>query len=149
MGGRCDHRRARRRCPERTGANAVQIGLTATPRQLTGVDWDEYPEDEKITADNLKYFGDPVYEYDMAQGIDDGYLAACEIVQRNIFLDHKVQTEQETGVQQPDLKRKQVSNALTGEQVDYKKLAKRYDAGTFERQLQLPDRVEAMCADLL
>jgi type I restriction enzyme R subunit len=36
--------------------NAVQVGLTATPRQL----------------------GEPVYEYDMAQGMDDGYLAACE-----------------------------------------------------------------------
>jgi len=128
--------------------NAVQIGLTATPRRLTGVDWDEFPEDEKITADNLKYFGEPVYEYDMAQGMDDGYLAACEIIQRNIFLDRKTQTEQETGVAQPDLKNKEVSNALTGEAVDYRKLAKRYDAGSFERQLQMPDRVQAMCADL-
>ena len=34
----------------------------------------------KVTADNLKHFGDPVYEYDMAQGIEDGYLAACEII---------------------------------------------------------------------
>ena len=32
--------------------------------------------------------------------------------------------------------------------MDHKKLAKRYDAGTFERQLQMPDRVQAMCADL-
>jgi len=128
--------------------NAVQIGLTATPRQLTGVDWGEFPDDQKITADNLHYFGEPVYEYEMSQGMDDGYLAACEVIQRNIFLDHKTQPEVETGVQQPDLKQKDVTNALTGEKVDYKKLARRYDAGSFEKQLQMPDRVESMCKDL-
>lgn len=128
--------------------NAVQIGLTATPRQLTGIDWEESPEDKQITADNIHYFGEPVYEYDMAQGMEDGYLAACEVIQRNIFLDHKPQPEEQTGVRQPDLKQKQVTNALTGEQLDYRKLAKRYDAGSFEKQLQMPDRVENMCKDL-
>ena len=83
---------------------AVQIGLTATPRQLTGIDWEEFPEDQKITADNLRYFGEPVYEYDMAQGMDDGYLAACDIIQRDIFLDQKEKNEEETGVEQPDLR---------------------------------------------
>ena len=128
--------------------DAVQVGLTATPRRLTGIDWSEFPEDEKITADNLRYFGEPVYEYDMAQGMDDGYLAACDIIQRDIFLDQKPRPEAETGVEQPDLQGKQVSNALTGEQIDYTKLARRYDAANFERQLQLPDRVQAMCKDL-
>jgi len=128
--------------------NAVQVGLTATPRKLTGIDWDENPEDEKITADNIHYFGEPVYEYEMSQGMEDGYLAACEVIQRNIFLDRKQEPEEQTGVRQPDLKQKEVTNALTGEQVDYKKLAKRYDAGSFERQLQMPDRVESMCRDL-
>jgi type I restriction enzyme R subunit len=127
---------------------AVQIGLTATPRQLTGIDWEEYPEDQKITADNLRYFGEPVYEYDMAQGMDDGYLAACDIIQRDIFLDQKEKPEEETGVEQPDLRDKQISNALTGEKVDYKTLPRRYDAASFERQLQLPNRVSAMCQDL-
>jgi type I restriction enzyme R subunit len=134
--------------------NAVQIGLTATPRQLiyqtseVSETSEVFPEDEKITADNIRYFGEPVYEYDMAQGIDDGYLAACEIIQRNIFLDHKPNREEVTGVKQPDLKDKKVSNALTGEQMDYKKLARRYDAGSFEKLLQMPDRVESMCRDL-
>ncbi len=127
---------------------AVQIGLTATPRQLTGIDWDEFPEDQEITADNLMYFGEPVYEYDMSQGMDDGYLAACEIIRRDIFLDQKSRPEVETGVEQIDLEGKDVADALTGEKLDYKKLARRYDAGSFERQLQMPDRVEAMCTDL-
>jgi type I restriction enzyme R subunit len=129
-------------------AAAVQVGLTATPRKLSGIDWDEHPEDEKITADNRHYFGEPVYEYEMAQGMDDGYLAACDIIQRDIFLDEKPKPEVETGVEQPDLKGKQVSNALTGEKMDYKKLARRYEAGSFERALLLPERVQAMCADL-
>jgi type I restriction enzyme R subunit len=42
--------------------NAIHIGLTATPRKL-----DESksatPEDQEITANNRKYFGEPVYEY--------------------------------------------------------------------------------------
>jgi type I restriction enzyme R subunit len=63
---------------------AVQIGLTATPREI---EWTEKSKeaqaDAKISADNLRHFGEPVYEYDMSQGIDDGYLAACEIAPRH------------------------------------------------------------------
>jgi type I restriction enzyme, R subunit len=128
--------------------DAVQIGLTATPRKLKGINWEEFPEDERVTADNLKYFGEPVYEYDMAQGMDDGYLAACEIIQRDIFLDEKKQSERETGVDQTDLKDKTVTDALTGEKVDYKRLSRKYVAASFEDRLQMPDRVEAMCEDL-
>jgi type I restriction enzyme R subunit len=127
--------------------NAVQIGLTATPRELVYQTSEVSPEDMQITADNIRYFGEPVYEYEMSQGMEDGYLAACEVIQRNIFLDQQAQPEEQTGVRQSDLKQKEVTDALTGEKVNYKKLAKRYDAGSFERQLQLPDRVESMCRD--
>ncbi len=127
---------------------AVQIGLTATPRQLTGIDWEEFPEDQKITADNLRYFGEPVYEYDMAQGMDDGYLAACDIIQRDIFLDKKRKRKKKPVWSSRICADKQIANALTGEKVDYKTLARRYDAASFERQLQLPNRVAAMCQDL-
>lgn len=41
--------------------SAVQIGLTATPRR-------------EINADTYKYFGDPVYQYSLKQGIADGFL---------------------------------------------------------------------------
>lgn len=40
---------------------AVQIGLTATPRR-------------EINADTYRYFGDPIYQYSLKQGIDDGFL---------------------------------------------------------------------------
>ena len=110
--------------------NAVQIGLTATPRQIVGTRQDDSPttsldpsavslqEAQRITADNLHYFGDPVYEYEMSQGMEDGYLAACEVIQRNIFLDQKQLPEEQTGVKQTDLKQKEVTNALTGEVMD-------------------------------
>lgn len=67
--------------------NAIQVGLTATPRYWEGGSEEERKEDEEITANNLKCFGEPVYEYDMGQGIEDGYLPACEIIKREINLD--------------------------------------------------------------
>src|SRR5690606_1073245 len=69
--------------------DAVQIGLTATPRQLTtDEDSDEAERDRRITADNYRWFGEPVYEYDMSQAIEDGYLAACQIQKGRVNLDN-------------------------------------------------------------
>ena len=59
-------------------SEAVQIGLTATPREFERTEnTDAAREDERITADNLKYFGEPVYEYSIAQGMEDGTLPLC------------------------------------------------------------------------
>ena len=44
------------------------------------------------------YFGEPVYSYDIAQGVEDGYLAACEIVRRDVFLEAKAASEIATGL---------------------------------------------------
>ncbi|NJM08464.1 DEAD/DEAH box helicase family protein [Candidatus Gracilibacteria bacterium] len=67
---------------------AVQIGLTATPRQLKVKEHSpEARVDAQISADNIKHFGEPVYEYSIGQGIEDGYLAACEIRQSHVSLD--------------------------------------------------------------
>ncbi len=58
--------------------DAVQIGLTATPRQIQLTEATrEAQADARITADNYRHFGDPVYDYDMSQGIEDGYLSRC------------------------------------------------------------------------
>ncbi len=127
--------------------DAVQIGLTATPRQLTGPEMT--PEDMQITSDNLKYFGEPVYEYDMAQGIEDGYLAACEVVQRDIFLDKKDESERETGVEREDLIDKHLTDPITGKQLQISDVhAQHYEASSFEARLMMPDRVNTMCKDL-
>src|SRR5207248_8548925 len=57
-----------------TNPSAVQIGLTATPRQLTNTEHTEDAEkDRQLTADNYAWFGPPVYEYEIAQAMEDGY----------------------------------------------------------------------------
>ena len=99
---------------------AVQIGLTATPRTLEMTEQTkEAQADAKVSADNVAHFGEPVYEYDMSQGIEDGYLAACEIVRRDVFFDDKAQPERESGLDQEDLKGKTLRDADTGEPVGW------------------------------
>ncbi|MBA2382632.1 MAG: DEAD/DEAH box helicase family protein [Chloroflexi bacterium] len=128
--------------------NAIQIGLTATPRQLIyGASAAERSEAD-ISADNLRHFGEPVYEYEIGQGIEDGYLAACEIVRRDVFLEGSPFVERETGLEQDDLWSTTVADARTGELLTAAETRERYEAGSFEGKLQLPDRVAAMTADL-
>ncbi len=54
--------------------NAIQIGLTATPKET------EY-------VSNLTYFNDPVYTYSLKQGIQDGFLAPYKVVKIDIDKD--------------------------------------------------------------
>ena len=137
-----------RRCSSRN-SDAIQIGLTATPREYeyTG-DTPDIRQDQQITADNIAYFGDPVYDYPIGQGIEDGYLAAMEIHKRDIFLNRHREDERVTGVSQEDLEGKELQDALTGEAVSATEARERYEASSFEGALMLPDRIESMCADL-
>jgi type I restriction enzyme R subunit len=129
--------------------DATQIGLTATPRQLEVTERSrEAQADEQISADNLRYFGEPVYEYDMAQAIEDGYLAACEIHRFDLFHDNKAVNEREAGVSRDDLVGKRLANALTGELVTAAEVRAHYAAESLEDRLLMPDRVSAMCRSL-
>lgn len=47
-------------------SGAVQLGLTATPKQ-------------EETVDTYRYFGEPVFQYTLRQGIEDGYLAPYRV----------------------------------------------------------------------
>lgn len=125
----------------RRNPEAVHIGLTATPRSFEGGTKAERREDEEITANNLKYFGEPVYEYDMAQGIEDGYIAAAEIIRREINLDL-------TGITRQDIEQLGAKDAITGKPVTADIAQEYYEARSFEDLIQLPDRVKAMCQDL-
>ncbi len=53
---------------------AVQIGMTATPRET------EY-------VSNADYFGDAVYTYSLKQGIEDGFLAPYKVIRIDIDRD--------------------------------------------------------------
>ena len=130
-------------------AEAVQVGLTATPREL------KYPEgspegleDREITANNLKYFGEPVYEYSIGQGIEDGYLAAMEVRKNSIFLNAHRESEYITGLMRSDLEGRKLTDHVTGEAVGVTEARSRYEARSFENYLMIPDRVEAMCRSL-
>ncbi|MGH9784248.1 MAG: DEAD/DEAH box helicase family protein, partial [Terriglobia bacterium] len=128
---------------------ALQIGLTATPRRLkiTGKT-KEAMADEQITADNLRHFGEPVYEYDMSQGIEDGYLAACEVHRFDLFHDNKQVNERESGVTREELAGKMLSDAITGEAVTMGSAREYYDPHSLEDKLLMPERVAAMTQDL-
>ncbi|MBI3319223.1 MAG: DEAD/DEAH box helicase family protein [Candidatus Omnitrophica bacterium] len=133
----------------RRNPNAVQIGLTATPRQLKVTEQSNAAQaDAEINADNLKHFGDPVYEYELGQGIEDGYLAACEIHQFDLFHDNKEVNERLRGVKRQDLVGKRMTDALTGELLGAGMAKDDYDPGQIERRLVMPDRVKAMTAHL-
>lgn len=121
---------------------AVQIGLTATPRQLTNTeDTDDARADRQITADNLAYFGEPVYEYEIAQAMEDGYLAAMDIKLALIDLDAR-------GLTLAEIIHRNPTDATTGRRLTPQEIAARYDANSFEKNILLPDRVAAMCRDL-
>ena len=124
--------------------NAVQIGLTATPRILDVGERDA-AEDE-LLRDNHRYFGEPVYEYGIAQGMADGYLAAMRLEQRTIITAGLV--EREEGVERDQLNADYYRDAVTGHTVSESELRERYEAGTLEQSLLLPDRVQRMSADL-
>ncbi len=123
--------------------NAVQIGLTATPRQLTSaykIDTPETRQDTEITANNLAYFGEPVYEYTLAQAIEDGYLAACEIQKGRVNLD-------DTGITKEDIIARHPVDAITGQPLTAAQIDQLYERYQFEDCILLPDRVLVMCQD--
>jgi type I restriction enzyme R subunit len=55
-------------------SGAIQIGLTATPKETRYVS-------------NMTYFGDPVYTYSLKQGIEDGFLAPYKVIRIDIDKD--------------------------------------------------------------
>ena len=123
--------------------DAVHIGLTATPRIVVGgkKDADARKKDEEITAHNLEYFGEPVYEYSMGAGQEDGYLAACEVIRRVVDLDKREITRE-------DIEKRSAIDPFTGKKVRPEDIEEEYKAKDYEVKLMLDDRVNAMCEDL-
>lgn len=126
--------------------NAIHIGLTATPRKLKepkrGKKTEEQQQDEAITAHNVAYFGDPVYEYSLAQAQADGYLAACEIVKRKADIDVRVFTREE-------ILAAGVKDIKTGRPLTAKDLTKNeYTGKDFDDELFVDLRTPKMCEDL-
>lgn len=132
----------------RQNSKAIQIGLTATPRDInTGhADDVDMAEDQWISANNYHYFGEPAYEYSITQAMQDGYLAAMEIVRSDVWTAGTL--DRQDGVERERLHGTDVTDASTGEVRDIDDLREQYAASALEQNLQLPDRVSAMTADL-
>lgn len=129
--------------------NAVQVGLTATPRTFEDSDDIEASRlDRKITADNFAYFGEPVYEYGMGPGMDDGYLAMMQVVKYDIRIGDQEESERETGVSKSDLALAEVVDAITGESAVRDEMRDVFGPAILEERLVLPDRCHAMCEAL-
>lgn len=98
---------------------AFQIGMTATPRR-------------KDNIDTYRYFGDPIYQYSLRQGIDDGFLAPYRV--------HRVITTWDAAGWRPsqgDVDR--FGRVIPDEQ---------YHTNDFERLVSLRARTEAVARHL-
>ena len=54
--------------------SAIQIGMTATPKETKEVS-------------NIDYFGEPIYTYSLKQGIEDGFLAPYKVLRVGLNVD--------------------------------------------------------------
>ncbi|BEV17016.1 DEAD/DEAH box helicase family protein [Herbaspirillum sp. DW155] len=130
--------------------NAIHLGLTATPRKLKPPKHDKKSRDveaaiaadDAITAHNVEYFGEPVYEYTLAQAQEDGYLAACEIIKRKADIDARVFTREE-------ILKAGVRDIKTGKPLIEEDLTKaEYTGKDFDDELFIDLRTPKMCEDL-
>jgi type I restriction enzyme R subunit len=99
--------------------SALQLGLTATPRELE--EGDRALTNEERRRDTQHYFGDPVFTYSLKQAIEDGYLVPY-------LLEERITNVDEEGYTGPD--------------------GKRYTTANFEREIRMPDRTKAIAEDL-
>ncbi len=130
--------------------DAVQIGLTATPRQLIiGEKASAASQDEAKWRDNVKHFGEAVYEYTLSQGIEDGYLAPPEIFTFDLFHEQLTEAERARRVTRGELANKKLRSAATGAAITAANLKEQYSPSELDERLLLPERVLALSKHLL
>lgn len=98
---------------------ALQLGLTATPRDLEESKRPLTPEEQR--RDTYHYFGEPIFTYSLKRAIDDGYLVPYLLEERVTNLDEDGYTAED---------------------------GTRYETKNFERDIVIPDRTKAIAADL-
>jgi type I restriction enzyme R subunit len=99
--------------------SALQLGLTATPRELEEGGRPLTPEENR--RDTYEYFGNPAFIYSLKQAIEDGYLVPY-------LLEERITNVDEDGFTGPD--------------------GKYYTTANFERDIRMPDRTRAIAEDL-
>ncbi|TWU34904.1 DEAD/DEAH box helicase family protein [Novipirellula artificiosorum] len=99
--------------------SALQLGLTATPRELEEGRRALTAEEQR--RDTYSYFGDPIFTYTLRQAVDDGYLVPYLLEERITNVDENGYTDAE---------------------------GRQYETKNFERDISLPDRTRAIAEDL-
>lgn len=103
-------------------APAYQLGLTATPRRT-------------INGDTYKYFGEPVYQYSLRQGIEDGYLTPYRVKScSNQIIDEYVYNEEDKIIRGEEL----LDKEKTYEEKDF-----------YHGKIKIRDRDELRVAEFL
>jgi type I restriction enzyme, R subunit len=99
--------------------SALQLGLTATPRELE--ESKRELTDEEQRRDTYSYFGEEIFRYSLKQAVEDGYLVPY-------LLEERITNVDEDGFDGPD--------------------GKHYTTANFEREIRMPDRTKAIADDL-
>lgn len=100
---------------------AVQVGLTATPKRTE-------------SNDTYKYFGNPVINYSLKNGIEDGFLSPYIIKRVTTNIDALGYRPEHEGIKD-----------VRGEDI----AVKDYFTPNFERELSIPERTRAFAFHLL
>jgi type I restriction enzyme R subunit len=109
-------------------SSAIHFGMTATPKR-----------DDNINT--YAYFGNPVYEYDMLQAIEDGYLANY-LVQR-IYTN----LDKAGGISLEEAKLQGAEVYIPDE--DPERIIKDYyNSAEFEKAVSIPPRTKEICRNL-
>ncbi|HNU72802.1 MAG TPA: type I restriction-modification enzyme R subunit C-terminal domain-containing protein [Thermodesulfobacteriota bacterium] len=98
---------------------ALQLGLTATPRELE--EGTRPLTEEERRRDTYEYFEEPIYVYSLRQAIEDGYLVPYLLEERVTNVDENGYTDAE---------------------------GRRYTTANFERDIRMPDRTQTIAEDL-
>ena len=96
---------------------AVHIGLTATPKRDDNVD-------------TYNYFGKPIYEYSLKEGINDGFLTPYKVKRLKTNIDEYIHTDDN----------KVISGTVTKD---------KYEIADFNKTIVLPKRTDFIAATLL
>lgn len=92
---------------------AIQIGMTATPKETKDIS-------------NIEYFGEPIYTYSLKQGIEDGFLAPYKVIR--VSIDKDVE-----GYRPPKGKKDKYGNEIEDRE---------YNITDYDRNLVLEKRTE-------
>jgi len=99
--------------------SAIHLGLTATPKR-------------KDNVDTYGYFGNPIYEYSLKDGINDGFLTPYKVKRVHTDIDEYVLDESEIVTSQGERDKKQI-----------------YTIKDFEKSIVIQDRTELLAKETL